>query len=103
MRRPAPAATLAAVRKALGITADQLAERVQNLGYHRLLTRADISKYETGLRVPSARLQVLLATAYGLDFTKVTWGADTDDEGDDLDDQDDEADLDAGAPLARTA
>ena len=93
-----PTAPLQAVRKALGLTQDQIAERVHGLGHHRRLTRQDICQYETGARVPSPKLQVLLATAYGLDHTQVTWGASS------IADQGDaEALEDPEAPLAKSA
>jgi transcriptional regulator with XRE-family HTH domain len=75
--------SLGAMRNALGVTQDELGQRVSRLGYSRPLSRSEISKYESGERKPRPVVQVLIAAALGLDADAIQWpssAADEDDE-----------------------
>lgn len=62
---PAPHISLGHLRKAFGLTLDQLADRIEANGYRRP-TRGALSGLENGHRGGSADLLEAIASAYGL-------------------------------------
>ena len=66
-----PHVSLGDLRSAVGLTLDQLAERVAETG-HPKPSRGHLSAIESGLRGPSSELLNALALAYGLRPGSVT-------------------------------
>lgn len=66
--KTAPHATLRGLRKASGMTLDQVADAVNEvLGKSSKVNRGTISAIESGLRGPSAQMLDALAVAYGME------------------------------------
>ena len=71
-RRTPPHVSLANLRAAVGITIDQLIERMRQEYPNLTVTRGAISAIESGLRGPSEQMLAALCAAYGLPPDAIT-------------------------------